>query len=223
MVAAMSAGAGDIRLFSFRQAPSPLKVRLALAELGVEYDLIEVDLFKGEQSHPRFAAINPFQRVPVMQWGDLTLWESAAIITYLGRRFQGYWPASSEGEALAQQWMTFEAAHVARQSYLLWWTDHVAPATRLKGASPGRIKSVLRELEPALRVIEHRLQRNEYILGSAFSLVDSVFAVTLSLLQGTRGEVKLPGICAFVERIRARPSWAVGEGDALQEFRQRAR
>lgn len=213
--------AGDIRLFSFRQAPSPLKVRLVLAELGVEYDLIEVDLFKGEHTHPRFAKINPFQRVPVMQWGELTLTESAAIIAYLGRRFQGYWPASSEGEALAHQWLSFEAAHVARQCYVLWWTDRVSPATGLKGASAGRIKGVLRELEPALRVIERVLKRNPYMLGTEYSLVDPVFAVTLSLLRGTRGEVKLPGINAYVDRMRQRPSWAVSEGDALQEFRPR--
>ncbi len=215
----MAGGAPELRLFSFRQAPSPVKVRLALAELGIEYELIEVDLFRGEHTDRRFAKINPFQRVPVMHWGDLKLTESAAIISYLGRRFQGYWPSTLEGDAIATQWLSFEAAHVARQCYLLWWSDRVAPATGLKGASDARITSVMRELEPALRVIELHIAKNGYMLGPEFCLVDSIYAVTLSLLKGTRGELRTPGITSFLQRIRARPSWAAAEGDALQEFR----
>ena len=60
----MAGGAPELRLFSFRQAPSPVKVRVALAELGIEYDLIEVDLFRGEHTDRRFAKRRQRRKAP---------------------------------------------------------------------------------------------------------------------------------------------------------------
>src|SRR6266851_1229692 len=93
-----------MKLYHF-PSPNPQKVTFALGELGLEYEMVPVDLAKGEQRKPEFLAINPFGRVPVLVDGDLTLWDSHAILAYLGRpgrcgqpRRQGV-PTRSDGSS----------------------------------------------------------------------------------------------------------------------------
>ena len=62
-----------------------------------------VDLSKGEQRKPEFLAINPMRRVPVLVDGDLTLWESHAILAYLREKTGKMWPTSAAGRADALQ------------------------------------------------------------------------------------------------------------------------
>lgn len=208
-----------MRLFSFRRSPNALKVRLALAELREDYELIEVNLFHGEHLQPQYAKLNPYKRVPVLQAGKFTLRESNAILIYLARKHQKLWPARPEGEALATQWMMFEAAHIVRQCSTVWWTERVAPATGMKAASPKKLASVIEELIPALEVTEAHLAKHQFLMGGHYTLVDSCFAATLSLIQGTRVDSgRFGAISAYLSRMRARPSWAAAEGDAILNF-----
>jgi len=74
-----------MKLYYF-PSPNPQKVTFALLELGLDCEIIPVDLAKGEQRQPAFLAVNPFGRVPVLADGDLTLSESPAILAYLGEK-----------------------------------------------------------------------------------------------------------------------------------------
>ena len=78
---------------------NPQKVRLALHELGVAHDLVAVDLFRGQQRHPDFARLNPNNKVPVLEDGETVLWESNAIVAYLGEREGRLWPRDAAGRA----------------------------------------------------------------------------------------------------------------------------
>src|SRR2546428_11879259 len=74
-----------MKLYYF-PSPNPQKVRFALLELGLECEIVPVDLLKSEQRTPEFLALNPYGRVPVLTDGALTLWESHAILAYLGEK-----------------------------------------------------------------------------------------------------------------------------------------
>src|SRR5216684_8296645 len=101
-----------MKLYHF-QSPNPQKVTFALSELGLEYEMVPVDLAKGEQRKPEFLAINPFGRVPVLVDGDLTLWDSHAILAYLGDKTGKLWPTSAAGRADALRWLFFLSGHLA--------------------------------------------------------------------------------------------------------------
>src|ERR1043165_3494517 len=68
-----------MKLYHF-PSPNPQKVTFALKELGLNCEIVSLDLAKGEQRQPDFLALNPFGRVPVLTDGDLTLTESHAIL-----------------------------------------------------------------------------------------------------------------------------------------------
>ena len=87
-----------MKLYYF-PSPNPQKVRFGILELGIECEIVPVDLTKREQREPGFLALNPFGRVPVLTDGDLKLWESHAILSYLGDKTGKLWPTSAGGRA----------------------------------------------------------------------------------------------------------------------------
>jgi len=74
-----------MKLYHF-PSPNPQKVHFALLELGLECEIVPIDLTKCEHRKPEFLALNPYGRVPVLIDSDLTLWESHAILAYLGEK-----------------------------------------------------------------------------------------------------------------------------------------
>ena len=85
-----------MKLYYF-PSPNPQKVKFALLELGIECEMVPIDLTKREQRNPEFLALNPFGRVPVLTDGELKLWESHAILVYLGDKSGRLWPTISGG------------------------------------------------------------------------------------------------------------------------------
>lgn len=73
-----------MKLFDYGSAPNPRKVRICLAEKGVDYELVQVDMAKGEHKSPEFLKMNPSGKIPVLELDDgRHLSESIAICRYL--------------------------------------------------------------------------------------------------------------------------------------------
>ncbi|HXX47959.1 MAG TPA: glutathione S-transferase N-terminal domain-containing protein, partial [Myxococcota bacterium] len=75
-----------MKLHVFPPSPRALKVRALVRHLDLEVEEVVVDLFKGEQRAPAFAALNANMRMPVLEDGDFVLWESNAILQYLAAK-----------------------------------------------------------------------------------------------------------------------------------------
>jgi len=105
-----------IRLYDFPLSGNAHKVRNLLSLLGVEHELVPVDLLAGEQRSPEFLALNPFGHVPVLKDGDVVVRDSSAILVYLGRKYgRGQWlPIDAEGEARVQEWLAVATNEVAQ-------------------------------------------------------------------------------------------------------------
>ena len=100
-----------MQLYHF-PSPNPQKVTFALKELGLDCEIVPVDLGKGEHRQSAFLAVNRFGRLPVLVDGGLTLPESHAIIAYLGEKTGRLWPASPGGRADALRWLFFMSQHI---------------------------------------------------------------------------------------------------------------
>jgi glutathione S-transferase len=87
MDAAARAGDRSVKLYDSRLAPNPRRVRIFLAEKGIEVPMVQVDIAKGEHKQPAFRAINPLGRLPVLELDDgRFLTESVAICRYFEAR-----------------------------------------------------------------------------------------------------------------------------------------
>src|SRR5262245_3177100 len=92
---------------------NPQKVLFALKELGLAAEIVEIDVFRGEQRTEQFTNLNPMQKLPVLDDDGFVLWESNAILAYLGEREGKLWPSDRRGRADAMRWLFFEARHLA--------------------------------------------------------------------------------------------------------------
>ena len=78
--------------FHYSLAPNPMKVALFLEEAGLPYEAVPVDTRKGEQFAPAFAALNPNNKVPVIEDGEATVFDSNAILLYLAEKTGRFLP-----------------------------------------------------------------------------------------------------------------------------------
>lgn len=206
-----------MRLYSFTFAPNPLKARLALAELGLEHERVEVNLLTWEQHSPAFKQLNPHGKVPVLEDHGFVLRESGAILAYLGHGYGpslGLWPEHPAEEALALQWLFFEAGHLMAPLATLYFTERVGPLVGLPASAPEVIADNQAELNRSLDVWEQHLGGRDFMLGD-FTLVDCALGVVASMLPRTSMDqpARWPRVFAYGERVRARPSWAEGQGN----------
>src|SRR6202011_3066065 len=79
--------------FYYAPAPNPAKVALFLEEAALAYELVPVDTMKGDQFTPAFKSVNPNCKVPALVDGDVVIFDSNAILQYLGETTGRFMPA----------------------------------------------------------------------------------------------------------------------------------
>ncbi|WP_437599739.1 glutathione S-transferase family protein [Sorangium sp. So ce590] len=210
-----------MRLYTFLRSPNALKVRLALAELGLAYEPVEVDLFRGEQRAEAFTRLNPHRKVPVLEDDPLVLRESNAIIAYLGRTHRTTrWPDVPTSEARALQWLFFDSAHLTPHCGVVWWASIVAPRTGFPAPAEAVLKRAADEATRSLDLLEAELDEQQYLLKNSMSLADCAVGAALAMLRGSQLDdgARWPNVIAYRERLRSRDSWTEARGDALTDF-----
>jgi len=188
-------------------SPNPQKVHFALEELGLTKQIVEIELFRGEQRSESFTALNPMQKVPVLEDNGFVLWESNAILAYLEERENRLWPTDGRARADALRWMFFEARHLAESIGALWFFESIAPTVGVppdtEAISRGR-----KELEHPMTVVEKRLSTRAWILGAEFSLVDCCIGTQLAALTASQFDwTAYSASKSYVAKIRERNGW----------------
>jgi glutathione S-transferase len=195
-----------MKLYYF-PSPNPQKIRFALNELGVDCESIAVDLLKREQRLPEFLALNPCGRVPVLVDGDLTLWESHAILAYLGEKTGRLWPTTPASRADALRWLFFLTSAISPPATEVAFNRI---AVKLSGGTPDEAAIARGEkaLPDPVRVIDHHLANREWMLGDEFSLVDCDYGPTLNVLDKAGFNFgDFPKVRAYLDAIRSRRAW----------------
>src|ERR1700676_957787 len=195
-----------MKLYYF-PSPNPQKVKFAMLEIGLECEMVPVDLTKREQRKPEFLALSPFGRVPVLTDGDLTLSESHAIIAYLGDKTGKKWPATGAARAGALRWLFFLSGHISPPATDLAFNRI---AVKLAGL-PGDEAAIARgekALPDVISIVEGQLAKNKWILGDDFTLVDCAYCPVLNVIEKAEFSfADFPKVKAYLDALRARPAW----------------
>ena len=111
-----------LRLYDHWESGNAYKVRLLLAQLGLPFERVELDILRGETRTPEFLAVNPNHRIPVLEWPDgRRLAESNAILFHLAEGTP-FLPRDAFERAQALQWMFFEQySHEPYIAVLRFW------------------------------------------------------------------------------------------------------
>jgi len=192
-----------MKLYNVAYSGNSYKVRLLLAHLGIPYELVEVDILKGESRTPKFLKINPNGRTPVLDDGGFILAESNAILAYLARGTR-YLPDDRKAWALVFQWMFFEQySHEPYIATSRFWLQH-------KPNSPERAAILQARRDggwAALKIMEAHLAKNDFFVGNHTIADIALFAYTHVSHEGGFPLDDFPKIRAWIERVKQQPGF----------------
>ena len=189
--------------FYFSGAPNPTKVALFLEEAGIPYEAIPVDTRRGEQHKPAYLAVNPNAKVPAIVDGDVTVFDSNAILLYLAEKTGKFLPPKGDkarGELLS--WLMFVASGVGPYSGQLVHFKVYAPEK-----NEYAINRYAFETQRHFTILDARLAKQKYMLGDTYTIVDmDVWGWARLMPLGEPAWSKFPNLKRLVDEISARPA-----------------
>ena len=195
-----------IRLYGMALSGNAYKARLLLELLGLEYEEIPVNLRTGENRTESFLALNPRGQIPTLVDGEVTVWDSQAVLVYLARRYGETWlPMEPVPMAEVMQWLAVAENELlfglARaRSVLFFDRDFDLASCQAYGRA-------------GLEVLEHRLADHEWLAAGRPTIADIACMPYAALSH--MGEIPLddfPSVRAWIDRIRALPGFIAMEG-----------
>ncbi len=195
--------------------PNGRKISIALAELGLEYDMQWVKLDQEEQMTPDFLALNPNHKIPVLEDDGQVIWESGAILLHLGERHDPdglILPKDAKTRMDAIQYAFFQTGGVGPN------LGRLGAALRKEGEKNLEMIQIFSdEMKRLLGVIDRILEDDREYLAGPYSIGDIMHFPWLQIMKnlGSREILDLERVSNWLARIEARP--AVQKGMAVPE------
>lgn len=182
------------------------KITIMLEECGMQYNVIPVNINKGDQHKPEYEAINPNNKMPAIidqdaPGGPITIFESGAILQYLGERTGKFLPLDTRGKYQVLQWVYWQVAGLGPMA---------GQAHHFLKYSPQKIEYAMHrfrtEVARLYKVMDKQLAKHEYLAG-AYSIADMAAWpwVTRHDWQG-QDLNDFPNVKRWFETVGARPA-----------------
>lgn len=190
-----------------------LRARWALEEAGLDY---RVRLL-GPQRPPEYLLEQPFDQVPVLSDGEVRIFESGAIVQYIGERSEALLPFDPQGRFRAIQW-TYAALNSVEPAILnlllidIFYKGEEWATLRRPGAEEF--------VKLKLKRVSDWLGDKQWLEGDRFTIGDLVMVTVLRFLRHTDLVAQIPNLAAYVERGEARPAFQRALADQLAVFRE---
>jgi GSH-dependent disulfide-bond oxidoreductase len=200
--------------FYYHPSPNPGKVALLLEETGLPYELVPVDTRRGEQFKPEYLNINPNAKTPSIVDGDVTVFDSNAILLYLAEKAGRFLPADkpqSRGELLS--WLMFIASGIGPYTGQAFHFKYAAPEPKEYA-----LNRYLFEADRHWGILEARLGKGRYMLGDTYTILDMAvwgWSRALPAVFGESAWTQRPNLKRHLDEINARP--AAKRAEALKE------
>jgi glutathione S-transferase len=182
-------------------------VRIAATEKGVPYKFTPL-----RPNAPEVGAIHPFSKIPVMRHGEVELFESKAICSYIDRAFPGpaLMPADAVGYAQAEQWISCVNTLIDPTCVRQYIVGYAFPGTPDGSPNRAKIEPALPAMEKQLAVLDKAVAKTGHLVGDKLTLADiNLFPIAFYLQRFPESKVMMQGqkhLAAFIERMLARPS-----------------
>jgi GST-like protein len=193
--------------------PNGHKITIALEEMGLAYEIVPVNIGRGDQFKPEFLAISPNNRMPAIVDPDgpdgrpISIFESGAILQHLGRKSGRFYGTDERSRVEIEQWLYWQMANLGpnagQANHFRNYARAITPDTRHTAYGAHRYTC---EIERLFGVLDRRLADRAYMAGD-YSIADmatwpwiGVFNVLSLSLDD------YPHMQAWYERVRARPA-----------------
>ncbi|MCF6305715.1 MAG: glutathione S-transferase N-terminal domain-containing protein [Rhodobacteraceae bacterium] len=200
--------------------PNGWKITIALAEMGLDYNLHMVNIGAGEQFKPDFLKISPNNKMPALVDSDgpdgkpISMFESGAILQYLARKTGKFGGSNAREQAEVEQWLMWQMGGLGPMAGQAHHFLKYAPSMEPPNDLPYAKDRYRNETGRLLAVLNNRLADREFVAGDFFSIADMAIWPWASLWENQEQDIsKMPHLMAYLDRVHARP--AVQKGRAI--------
>jgi GSH-dependent disulfide-bond oxidoreductase len=187
--------------------PNGYKISIMLEECRLPYRVIPVNISKGDQFKPEFLAISPNNRIPAIVDPDgpggkpISIFESGAILQYLGRKTGKFYPASERARVEVDQWLMWQMGGIGPMAGQAHHFRLYAPEK-----IPYAIERYTNECHRLYGVMEKRLAGREFLAGK-YSIADIACVGWISRWERHGIDLnEFPRVKRWLETLLARPA-----------------
>lgn len=195
--------------------PNGHKISIALEEMGLEYQVFPINILENDQFQPDFLRISPNNKIPAIVDQDgpkgeaISVFESGAILQYLGRKTGQFYPSDEQSRVEVEQWLMWQMGGFGP---MLGQNHHFSKF------APKRIayatERYVNETKRLYAVLDKQLFGQNYVAGE-YSIADMAIFPWILRYEWQQIDINdYPNVKAYMERIQARP--AVQRALALQ-------
>ena len=195
--------------------PNGHKISIALEEMGLEYQVFPINILENDQFQPDFLRISPNNKIPAIVDQDgpkgeaISVFESGAILQYLGRKTGLYYPVDEQQRVEVEQWLMWQMGGFGP---MLGQNHHFGRFAPEK--IPYAIDRYVNETKRLYGVLDKQLFGQNYVAGE-YSIADMAIFPWILRYEWQQIDINdYPNVKAYMERIQARP--AVQRALALQ-------
>ncbi|MBS0337135.1 MAG: glutathione S-transferase N-terminal domain-containing protein [Proteobacteria bacterium] len=201
--------------------PNGKKVTIMLEECALPYNVVPVNIQSGEQKKPGFVSINPNGRIPAIVDRDpadggepVAVFESGAILQYLGEKTGKFWPSDLRGRYAVNQWLMWQMAGLGP---IAGQTSHFLNAAPER--IPYAVDRFVKETARLYGVLDAALSRSDYVAGE-YSVADmAIYPWVVPYARQGQDIASFPAIKAWLERMGGRAGVKAGM-DAGKDLRK---
>jgi glutathione S-transferase len=200
-----------IELYVFPPSPRAFKAMAVANHLGIDTTLRMIDLIKGDQNTPEYAALNPNMRMPTLKDGDYVLWESNAIGQYLAGKKpdSGLFPRDERARLDVTRWQFWDLAHWD-PACAVFIFENIVKSVVLKSGEPdaAAIAKGTESFNRLAKVLDGQLKGKRFVTGDALTLADFCLGAPMNLADMARFPLEPYGeIKRWYASLRALPAW----------------
>lgn len=187
--------------------PNGWKISIMLEECGLPYEIKLVNIGKGDQFTPDFLAVSPNNKIPAIidpngpGGQPISVFESGAILQYLGRKTGKFYPTDERKRALVEEWLFWQVAGLGPMAGQAHHFRLYAPEK-----IPYAVSRYTNEVHRLYGVMNTRLKDNEYLAGE-YSIAD-IACIGWAKLWERQGQdiSEFPHFQRWLEAVKARPA-----------------
>lgn len=195
-----------IELYYF-PTPNGHKITIALEEMNLPYHITVVDILKGDQLKPEFLKISPNNKMPAIvdpngvDGQPISVFESGAILQYLGRKTGLFYPTAERERIDVEQWLMWQMGGFGP---MLGQNHHFVQYAPER--IPYAMERYITEAQRLYTVLNHRLADRDYVAGD-YSIADmAIIGWALGWKEQKVNLEQLPHAKAYIERVSSRPA-----------------
>ena len=196
-----------LKIWGRRNSSNVQKVMWLIGELGIPHERIDAGGSYSKLDSPEFRRLNPHGKIPVLEDGDLVIWESHAILRYLAAvHGKGqFWPENPVERAAADKWVEWAQTTLLRSFSDVFWGYYRTPEAERDEAF---IRDSVARLNKDFHLLDGVLAGQRFLLGDQLSLAD--IPTGMALYRYTEMDIarpSLPNVEAWYAELQKRDAY----------------